>query len=65
MSFVCCTSSCEEAKKLVKVRRKHKKKGVHIQTDIKTNLSDDYEKNVKEVALGLSLGKGEFMLCAM
>ena len=55
----------KKLKSLVKVRREHKKKGVPIQTDIKTNLSEDHEKHVKEVALGLSLGKGEFMLCAM
>ena len=65
MSFVCFTGSYDETKQLVKVRRKYKKKGAPIQTDLKTNLSEGHENYVKEVVIGLSLGKGEFVICVM
>ena len=64
ISYVCYTGSYNEAKKLVKVHRKSKKKGNMIDA-AETNVSAAHEKFAKEVVLGLSLGNGEFLINVM
>ena len=65
VTFLCYTSSYDIAKKLVRVRRKRKKKGLPMKTDNKIDISIEHAQYVKEIVLGLSLGNGEFLLNAM
>ena len=65
VTFVCHAGSCDEAIKLVKARRKHKKKGESIKTDEKRDMPHDRAQYAKEIVLGSSLGNGEFLLNVM
>ena len=57
--------SYNEATKLVRVCRKLKSKGNKLLIDDKNNLESEYQRFVKEVVLGLSLGNGEFLINTM
>ena len=65
MSFVCHTGSCDEAKKLVRVRRKRQSKGQNMTIEEKNNISEEHKTFVTEIVLGLSLGNGEFLTNVM
>lgn len=65
ISCVCCTGSYDEAKQLVKVNKKRKSRGKNITNDQKKNISNQHERFVKEVILGLQINNCEFLISVM
>ena len=65
MPFVCHAGSCDEAHKLVRVRRKRQSKGKIMTIEQKNNMSEEHKRFVTEIVLGLSLGNGEFLINVM
>ena len=61
-SCVCCTGSYDEAKELVRVRLKRKKKGETPVADDKASRNEDHENHVKDIVHALAIGNGEFLI---
>ena len=65
ISYASCTGSYDEAKQLVKVRKKRKSKGKKFNNELNNNISLEHENFVKDVVLGLSLRNREFLISVM
>ena len=61
-SCVCCAGSYDEAKQLVRVRRKRKSRSTKPTVEDKKCSEKEHEAHVMDIVNALSLGNGEFLI---
>ena len=61
-SYICCTGSYDQAKQLVRVRRKRKKNNTKPTIDEKKCAQKEHERYAMDIANALSLGNGKFLI---